>query len=103
MRKAEFKAWLINNTNGSKNIKVITDTIARVSRVEREYRKKDNTFSLEAEYRKDKGESIIKDFSKYARGLEGRGFDLPIGTNQICAISAAVKKYFEFEKASGEE
>lgn len=95
MNEAGYKEWL-NNVLGDKSPRYRKDLLSRAKRIEKTFKKLDKNFSLDEEYKKDKGLDTIDKLAVYGKKLEGTGIELPIGTNQMCPILAAAKWYFKF-------
>lgn len=99
MMREEFFLWMNTqyaNTHNIQNNKVIGNYVSRIARIEREYQSKDIEFTLEKEYRKNGMAEMTKDFSKYGRGLKGKGINLPIDTPSIQPYIASLRLYRTF-------
>lgn len=105
MRKEEFKAWLIRNNSYSSN-KQVADCISRVKRAEECLCSAVPTIkSFDSEFEKDKGSFVRLLLSRRGMTDEMQRYcvNLPIGSNQMDPIAAAVRKYFIFLDSENEE
>ena len=100
MNDTDFKNWLTNKHIYS-TPKQVTDCVSRVRRAERSLiAALGQEFDLDEQFSSDGGEHVRALLSR--RGLSDKMQKynvegLPIGTNQMDSIAAAVKKYFAFK------
>ena len=90
-----FKNWL-DEAKADKSIKHRKDLVCRANRVEREFKSYNKRFSLDREYKKDGGESLVKKLRFKGKALENKPLNLPIGSNQMSDFATAVKAYFKY-------
>ena len=90
-----YKKWL-DEVKADKSIKYRKDLVCRAGRVERAFKLYNEKFSLDKEYKKDGGESLLQKFRLKGKGLGDKPLNLPVGTNQMCDFSTAVRWYFKY-------
>ena len=90
-----FKVWL-NDVLAEKSVRYRKDLASRAKRVEKTFQELDSNFSLDEEYKRDKGERLNGKLRLFGKALEGTGINLPLNTNQMSPIAAAVKWYFKY-------
>lgn len=89
-----FKKYL-TEVECFKSKKVITDYCSRARRLETEMMNGDPKFTYESAYKKDKGQAFLKMIARFGAGINFKT-NLPLGTNQMSAISAAGTKYLKY-------
>lgn len=96
MNEVEFKNWLsFKNTNK----KVISDTISRLKRIEKEL----DFCDIDEEYQKDKCNYIKSLFFKNGENEEMKKFSkasFPVGKYYMSTYRSAINKYIEFKDFS---
>lgn len=101
MNNEAFKNWLIRQ-NAYSSVKQITDCVSRVKRAERALQDAlGSEFTLDSQFESDGGDYVRKLLSRRGMTHEMQKLDvpnLPIGTNQMDSIAAAVRKYFIFKR-----
>ena len=90
-----FKKWL-DVEKADKSIKYRKDLVCRAGRVERAFKLYNEKFSLDKEYKKDGGESLIKKFRLKGIALQDKPYNLPIGSNSMNDFATAVRVYFKY-------
>ena len=100
MNNTDFKSWLTNKHIYS-TPKQVTDCLSRVRRAERSLiASLGQEYDLDTQFSIDGGEHVRTLLSRRGRSDEMQKYKvegLPIGTNQMDSIAAAVKKYFTFK------
>ena len=93
MNEVEFKNWLsLKNTNN----KVISDTISRLKRIEKEL----DFCDFDEEYKKDKCNYIKSLFLNNGNNDEMKKFSnasFPFGKYYMSTYRSAINKYIEFK------
>jgi len=93
MNEMEFRAYLSNK--GMKS-KVVTDTVSRLKRIEKEL----GPCDMDNEYRKDQCEWLMKAFLNMGNNDEMKPFvgkaNLPIGKYYMSTYRHAIKQYILF-------
>lgn len=99
MKREAFKAWLIEQKIYSSQ-KQVTDCVSRVGRAENALMEKMGSCAdFDKQFTLDGGKNIKLLVSRRGTtpGMKELGHvNLPIGSNQMDSIAAAVKKYFSF-------
>lgn len=99
MMRDKFFIWMNTEYSANHNIKnnkVIGNYVSRITKIEKEYQTIQKDFTLEKEFQRDGLEEMTKDFSKYGRGLKGKGINLPIETSSIQPYIASLRLYRTF-------
>lgn len=92
MNEIKFKNWLIKN--GTKD-KVVSDTISRLKRIEREIKNCD----IDEQYRNDRCAYLLKLFLKMGVNNEMKQYPnakFPIGKYHMGTYRHALKQYIQF-------
>lgn len=92
MKEAEFREWL---KESGKKSKIISDTLSRLRRVEREI----GDCDIDAHYEKDKCEYLMSLFLKMGKNDEMKKYpnvSLPIGKYYMGTYRLALKQYVAF-------
>ena len=92
MDEVNFRTWMSSN---GVNSKVISDTISRLKRLEKELKNCD----VDEEYRADKCERIFSALANNGNNEIMRSFksaNLPIGKYYMSTFRYALKKYVDF-------
>ena len=97
MKRTEFQEW-VSRYLYDKSPKYRKDMVSRACRVEKAFQELDPNFSMEKEFKKDYGASLLTKLSREGIELEGTNIKLPIKSNQMFSIKAAADWYFRFLK-----
>ena len=91
MNEIEFKKWMIKS---GKNTKVISDTISRIKKIEREL----GCIEIDDEYKKDQCSHLLSLFDNTGRNEQMNQFQtsLPIGKYSLSTYKYAINLYISF-------
>ncbi len=92
MNKEKFRTWAINE---GKNKKVISDTMSRLGKIEREL-----GIDIEKSYKKDKCAYLLSLFEHSGKNDEMSKYNtsLPIGKYSMSTYKYAIKQYLKFKE-----
>ena len=97
MDSVGFKSWL-EKEKASNTQRYRKDLICRASRVERAFGFLDDGFSLDKEFDKDGGKSLLNKLKSKGAEIANLPINLPTGSNQMNDFSTAIRMYIQYKR-----